>query len=281
MSKDRFDTIQGGSGSQGAADIDAGWGSAHTPFQSALLAAGRSDALPTDRREVVFRNLAVTLGAPHGLEGADLGAQTALKASAKVAGVEGLALKAVGAIAVTGALVWGGWQGFFGQAASAPAMNPPDVAASVVPGEGPAPSPAEPQGAPVGVEQVVDGDNAALAALDANNAGKGRARTKTSDSLAKELSLIDAARAALLRGEPSSALRTLQTYRTQFPRGALQAEATVQRVEALIATGDRGSASKIGEAFLRRYPDSPYSRRIVSLLGGTREPQVDGARKSK
>lgn len=276
MSKDRFDTIEGGF-SQGASatDIDADWGSAHTPFQSALLAAGRSDALPSARRDVVYRNLAITLGAPHGLEGADLGTQAALKATAKAAGVEGLALKAVGAIAVTGALVWGGWQGLFGQAASAPPVNPSDVAAAVTPVE--VAAPVEQASIHVGAEQADDG---ALAA-EANAPGKARARTKASDSLAKELSLIDAARAALLRGEPSSALRTLQAYRTQFPRGALQAEATVQRVEALIATGDRGSASKIGEAFLRRYPDSPYSRRIVSLLGGTREPQVDGARKSK
>lgn len=281
MSKDRFDTIAGGaSQDSGAADIDSNWGSGHTPFQSALLAAGRSDGLPVERREAVFRNLAITLGAPQGFEGADLGTQAALKASAKVAGIEGLALKAVGAIAVTGALVWGGWQGIAGHSSS-PAVNPPEAPLVVAPGVGPAEAPvAAPAETPVaGAEHALAADE--LAVLEGNTAGKVRGRTKTSDSLAKELSLIDAARSALLRGEPASALRTLQAYRTQFPRGALQAEATVQRVEALIATGDRASASKIGEAFLRRYPDSPYSRRIVSLLGGTREPQVDGARKSK
>lgn len=102
-----------------------------------------------------------------------------------------------------------------------------------------------------------------------------------SDTLSQELALIDSARASLLAGQPAAALRTLNAYRTQFPKGALRAEATVQRVEALIAVGDRRSAQTIGESFLTRNPESPYSRRIASLLGVAREPQVDGVRKNK
>lgn len=102
-----------------------------------------------------------------------------------------------------------------------------------------------------------------------------------SDSLSKELALIDSARAALLGGQPAAALRTLNTYRAQFPKGALRAEATVQRVEALIAVGDRRSALVIGESFLERNPESPYSPRIASLLGVSREPRVDAVRKNK
>jgi TolA-binding protein len=113
-------------------------------------------------------------------------------------------------------------------------------------------------------------------------AGRGsKTRGAGSDSLSRELTLIDGARAALLRGEPASALRTLQAYRSQFPKGALRAEATVQRVEALIATGDRDAATTIGESFLKRYPESPYSRRIASLLGMSRDPRLDAVRKNK
>lgn len=287
-----------------------------SPFQTALLAAGRADALPPGRKQQLFRNLSIAIGAPDVLgEGqglsepgqvpdqsalggsqADVAGRAALKAMTKVAGVDGLAAKLVGGVAITGALVWGGWQAAVG---SKPATAPVAVATVVAEAaEGSAaetkPSPPEPAGGAGGRAaaettggSTSSGSTVGLAGPSdeaAADSAKGvRARTKASesDSLARELSLIDNARAALLRGEPAVALRTLQTYRSQFPRGALQAEATVQRVEALMAIGDRASASTIGGAFLKRHPDSPYSRRISSLLGSGREPQVDGARKSK
>lgn len=263
-----------------------------TPFQSALLAAGRTDGLSAARKEQLFRSLSVAVGAPHlfgegglgdgtgpqgGLQGnptlpdpAQVAGGAALKASAKV-GAEGLLAKVVGAAAITGALAWGGYQGLVAWSSS-PAEPAVSVVAPIAVVEAPVvlgPAPIE----PAAVEAAPEHEEAAA------GSAKARSKAKVSDSLAKELSLIDSARAALLRGEPAVALRTLSTYRSQFPRGALQAEATVQRVEALIATGDRASAATIGGAFLKRYPDSPYSRRIASLLG--REPQVDGVRKSK
>jgi TolA-binding protein len=277
-----------------------------SPFQAALLAAGRADGLAPGRKEKLFRNLSIAVGAPdlfgppdaagagntagasnagHELGNqAQLAGQSALKVTAKAAAMEGLAAKVVGAVAISGALVWGGYQAFVASS-SAPSSVVGVVEAPVDARED------SPAGVPPVVETkpVVAGPLAEQAALDqaaldevATGAVKGarsRAKAADSDSLAKELSLIDSARAALLRGEPAAALRILNTYRSQFPRGALQAEATVQRVEALIATGDRASASKIGGGFLKRHPESPYSRRILSLLGG--REAVDAARKSK
>jgi TolA-binding protein len=273
-----------------------------TPFQAALLAAGRSDGLAPGRKEKLFRNLSIAVGVPHvfgeapdfpgshDLAGqsetaSQVAKQAAFKATAKAVGVEGLAAKVVAAAAITGALVWGGWQGFV--ASSAPSGAQAAVAAAPAPAA-PAPAIDTPatdalgaaEAQPLSPDTAVNPTVVEVEVATASAKGS-RSRAKASDSLAKELSLVDSARAALLRGEPAVALRTLSTYRSQFPRGALQAEATVQRVEALIAIGDRSSASTIGGAFLKRYPESPYSRRIASLLGVGREPQLDGSRKSK
>lgn len=282
-----------------------------SPFAVALLAAGRQDRMPAANRERVVRNISLAVGVPISLPGPevplpelpqtqplpspvspDMGA--GVTGLASTAGWGGLT-KIVGAVAVAGASVWGGWK-----LHSAPIVNSPtntevnshsgsailgdavDVSGGVdVSGE----RNAERQPAP---EQLdAEGEQAAgpAAVIDEPAdapAVKGRgAKAKPSDSLSKELTLIDSARASLLRGDPASALRTLQTYSAQFPNGALRAEATVQRVEALIASGDRASATRVGERFLKRYPDSPYSRRIVSLLGGAKDPGVDSARKNK
>jgi TolA-binding protein len=101
------------------------------------------------------------------------------------------------------------------------------------------------------------------------SAVRGRKST-TSDSLARELALIEASRAEVLRKNPTAALNTLSKYRKEFPKGTLLAEATVLRVEALIASGNRAAATEVGGAFLKRSPNSPYSRRISSLLSGSR-----------
>lgn len=305
MSKDRISRSQG-LGSAPESDMSDELLASHSPFQSALIAAGREDGLRPDRREKLVRSLSIAVGlpesmwpsqeswpqtgpGPHSHIGGTAQAPAALSTTAKVAGVKALSAKVLGGVALTGALVWSGWQ-VLGSTTSAPApstatstvaVQQPESGFDVEPMENADQKPVTPSSQAVGEPNPM----APEAPLDENAAEgaarPGRSKAKVSDSLAKELSLIDSARAALLRGEPAAALRILNTYRSQFPRGALQAEATVQRVEALIAAGDRTSASTIGGAFLKRYPESPYSRRILSLLGGGREPQVDGARKSK
>lgn len=288
-----------------------------SPFAVALLAAGRQDRMPAANRERVVRNISLAVGVPISLPGPevplpelpqtqplpspvspDMGA--GVTGLASTAGWGGLT-KIVGAVAVAGASVWGGWKLNSAQTANSPTsteinsqsgsdllddavhdLGGEDVAGGVGVSSK---HNAERQPAP---EQLdAEGEQAAgpAAVIDEPAdapAVKGRgAKAKPSDSLSKELTLIDSARASLLRGDPASALRTLQTYSAQFPNGALRAEATVQRVEALIASGDRASATRVGERFLKRYPDSPYSRRIVSLLGGAKDPGVDSARKNK
>jgi len=87
------------------------------------------------------------------------------------------------------------------------------------------------------------------------------------DSLPLELEAIEGARAALTRGDASRALKLLDQYAARFPKPRLGAEATLLRIEALVARGDRATATRLGKAFLEREPRSPYARRVRSLIG--------------
>jgi TolA-binding protein len=90
-------------------------------------------------------------------------------------------------------------------------------------------------------------------------------------SLTQELGAIEQARAAFLRHEYSQTLRLLDEYGKKFPKRQLASEATVLRIEALAARGDRDSASRIGRDFLQNHPNGPYAQRVRSVIG-------DGAR---
>lgn len=87
-----------------------------------------------------------------------------------------------------------------------------------------------------------------------------------SDSLTKELRMIEAARRSPARGDGAGAIKHLNDYGRQYPKGRLRAEASVLRIEALMAEGDRTAASRLGKALLKQSPNGPYARRIRSVL---------------
>jgi hypothetical protein len=89
---------------------------------------------------------------------------------------------------------------------------------------------------------------------------------RAQDSLPAELSALDQARAALSRRDASGALRLLDDYARHFPKRRLDTEATVLRIEALVARGDRATAARLGKEFLARQPNGPYARRVSSLV---------------
>jgi hypothetical protein len=86
-------------------------------------------------------------------------------------------------------------------------------------------------------------------------------------SLGREIDLIDAARAALSRGDSRGALATLDAYARIYPRGRLGMEAEVLRIDALERSGDTDGARRRAEAFLRHNPKSVLSARVRRLLG--------------
>jgi hypothetical protein len=229
-----------------------------TEFETALLRAGRRDALSEDGRRRVLSSLG-------------MGGGVLVSTSAAATAVTGGALFKIGGIGLAALAVWGGmhlWQGHEsalerGTGATQPvaAVTPPivapiaDIAAnepasSMVPAS-PAPSgtTAPPPRRPRSVDPAVE---------------------RAKDSLPKELSLLDRARRELAGGNPALSLRLLDEYERSFPGGRLGTEAAVLRIESLARAGDRSGVAAAGKAFLARHPNGPYATRVRSLMGEAR-----------
>jgi hypothetical protein len=86
------------------------------------------------------------------------------------------------------------------------------------------------------------------------------------DSLRAEAQLLETAREQLARSRPADALATLDHYDARYAKGTLAPEAAVLRIQVLIRSGDRASASVLADDFARTHPASPYVARVRSLL---------------
>jgi hypothetical protein len=229
-----------------------------TEFETALLRAGRRDAISEDARRRVLSSLGI-------------GGGVLVSTTASATAVTGGALFKFGGIGLAALAVWGGvhlWRGHElalerGTGAPQPvaAVTPPiatpiaDIAAnepasSMVPAS-PAPSgtTAPPLRRPRAVDPAVE---------------------RAKDSLPKELSLLDRARRELAGENPTLSLRLLDEYERSFPSGRLGTEATVLRIEALARAGDRAGVAAAGKAFLATHPNGPYATRVRSLMGEAR-----------
>jgi TolA-binding protein len=91
-------------------------------------------------------------------------------------------------------------------------------------------------------------------------------------TLADEVAALDRAREAVAAGQPARALSVLDDYGRRFPGGTLAQEATVLRIEALAASGDKAGASRLGQGFLEKNPGSPHAARIRTLIGASPIP---------
>jgi hypothetical protein len=85
--------------------------------------------------------------------------------------------------------------------------------------------------------------------------------------LAAEVLALREARRALASGQPSTTLQLLDAYETRFVHPVLLPEATVMRIEALLALGRTGEARTISDRLLAEQPNSAYAQRVRSLLG--------------
>jgi len=92
-------------------------------------------------------------------------------------------------------------------------------------------------------------------------------------TLSAEVSALERAQVALAGRDADGALRALDRYAVTFPAGRLASEATVLRVQALLARGDEASAGAVADRFFTAYPDSSYARRIRELLHDAGERQ--------
>jgi hypothetical protein len=88
-----------------------------------------------------------------------------------------------------------------------------------------------------------------------------------SSDIREQIRLIDEARSAVTAHDAASALRALDQYRSKFPGGALDQEATVLRIEALDQKGDHAQAASMARAFLARNPASAHAKRLERIAG--------------
>lgn len=102
-------------------------------------------------------------------------------------------------------------------------------------------------------------------------AGRGAFDLETSSpppsTLTEEMRLLDLARRALARGDAPLALSNLAAHQRAFPNGALVPEASVLKVRALLASGDRTSAEALGRRIIEGAPNSQHADAVRAALG--------------
>jgi len=83
---------------------------------------------------------------------------------------------------------------------------------------------------------------------------------------AREVALVDAARAALRRGDGGGTLRLLGDYERLFHPAHLEPEVLYLRMQAAQQQGDRAGARRAATQILTEFPQSPEVGRAEELL---------------
>jgi hypothetical protein len=135
-------------------------------------------------------------------------------------------------------------------------VAPPQPAKRIAAASGVAPDPAP------AVTALPDPDRANRVSRAAQAAAPSSA---PESSLAAELATLRETRAALAAGEGNQALRSLDRYDSAFAHPALQPEATLLRIEALLATGAPGPAKALADHFLAEHPSGAHADRARQL----------------
>jgi hypothetical protein len=85
--------------------------------------------------------------------------------------------------------------------------------------------------------------------------------------LVAEVAALDRARDALRAGTARQSVALLDKFDRNFPRSSLAPEATVVRVSALLALGQRAQATKLVRAYCRGGARGAYGHRLMALVG--------------
>jgi TolA-binding protein len=229
-----------------------------TELELRLLQAGDADRPSAKARQAALAAL--------GLSGAVLSASSSAAATAGStalsSGARVLAAKwwAVGALVTAGGVSVG-----YATLTSSPAGTPSAV---VVPRLSPPPMVAT--AAPLPEPEVSASASPALTTSRERPTSSPPRSSSSAGSLGiqEQIVLVDRARAAVAAQQPATALAALDEYQRRFPGGVLAQEATLLRIDALLARGDKASAARLGRQFLQRYPRSPMAARVKTLIDG-------------
>jgi hypothetical protein len=85
------------------------------------------------------------------------------------------------------------------------------------------------------------------------------------DTLAEENALIDPVRAKV-ESDPAAVLGATDAHKKKFPAGQLAADREYLAIRALKKLGREADAKSRGEAFLTRFPNSPYGMYVRKLI---------------
>jgi hypothetical protein len=92
------------------------------------------------------------------------------------------------------------------------------------------------------------------------------------NDIAKEREIVDAARAALAKGNMAEAARLLREHDKEFPRGQLGEERDALQIIALARGGKKEQARTLFSAFKRAHGSSPLIPMLEAETGGTDAP---------
>jgi hypothetical protein len=219
-----------------------------------LLDASRSERAPAESRARTLKAL--------GISAAVSGVAATSTATAATASGLSLVGKIVGVSLLASGLVAGGlW--VRGSHRGAPASQPATIPASAV-----VAPPSEPEPASRAEPPAPAVSTATATPARAGNPSRPARSASPDDRLSQEVVALERAHQALASHDPDVALRRLDEYRAQFPGGVLSSDATVLRVEALLAKGDLAGARTLADAYSAAHPDSPYAKRIEDLVRG-------------
>ncbi len=88
------------------------------------------------------------------------------------------------------------------------------------------------------------------------------------DALAAELALVSKARLAIKSGRDAEALAALDQHAAEYPRGALESERDLSRVQVLCRIGDSKRAAVISAALRKRAAGSVWVHRLKDTCAG-------------
>jgi len=125
---------------------------------------------------------------------------------------------------------------------------------------------------PLSILAALDGGGAAALASGVVPGGRTTARSGKAPDEGAE---IDAARAALDKGDGAKALALLDIYDRDFGDrpGLLGIDARVLRIEALARKGDDAAALAQADDFFRDYPHSPKATRVRAIVDAVQARQ--------
>jgi hypothetical protein len=140
------------------------------------------------------------------------------------------------------------------------APPPAPEAAPVVAGE------ARPSAQPVAPTPVESGVSEPAVPAEPSSTARSKADARPAVALTAELEALDAVRSALAHGDPGGALSLLDSYTKAHPRGRLELEAEVLRIDALARAGQTDLAKRRAEIFIKRHPKSVLASRVRGYL---------------